>query len=263
MLTELPWNIRDSICLYERMNVSFNAITELPSVLPLRLPHLSHLDISHNRLTDLPESFGLLFHLRTIYLSHNRLRALPKSFVHLVKLEKIDLSYNVLRQLVDDFGDMESLSKLNVSNNKLKTIPLSLGNCPTLTLLLAGGNKLDSPPQAICNEGSQATIEFLRKLYNTSNEEVFRRPATPLNEFPRVRGYQLHSSVANPQSAHVQYIQEQTHTANTPSRIKTPLLPPLGASSLDSFELRDRILGDDPHFVQHLFSFTYKIKSCF
>jgi hypothetical protein len=71
------------------------------------------------------------------------------------------------------------------------------------------------------------------------------RPFTPLNEFPRHRSNQLHSPVvANPHSATMQYIQEQTHTTNTPSRIKTPLMPPLGSSAYDVFELRDIILGE-------------------
>lgn len=71
------------------MTVAFNAITEIPVELPLRLPHLSHLDLSHNQISSLPESFGLFFHLREIQLQHNKLTALPDSFVHLVKLEKV------------------------------------------------------------------------------------------------------------------------------------------------------------------------------
>ncbi|XP_046575279.1 uncharacterized protein LOC124283294 [Haliotis rubra] len=243
MLTELPWGIRDSVSLYEKMNVSFNAISELPPELPLRLPHLSHIDLSYNRLQTLPESFGLLFHLRTLLLSNNVLRSLPESFVHLVKLECIDLSHNQLKELPDEMGNMEALSKLNVSNNKLKLLPLSLGASKTLTLLIANGNKLESPPQAICSEGSKETLHFLRKLYKVSIIDVPKRPSTPLNVFPRVRGNQLQSSVINPHSAQIQYIQEQTDTTNTPMRIKTPLLPPYGASELDAFQLRDRIIG--------------------
>ena len=91
-LTELPWNIRDSVSLYETMTASFNALTELPVELPLRLPHLSSLDLSHNQLRALPESFGLLFHLSEIHMQHNRLAALPESFLHLVKLEKVHSS---------------------------------------------------------------------------------------------------------------------------------------------------------------------------
>lgn len=246
-LPEIPWSLRDSICLYERMNVSFNAITELPPELPLRLPHLHFLDLSYNQIEVLPESFGLLFHLKTLLLKHNKLKSLPQSFVHHVKLEKIDLSNNFLKELPEGIGKMESLCKLNVSDNKLKILPLSLGNCKTLTLLLAQGNRLNEPAQCICDEGSDVTIKFLKQKYFTMCPHTDRLPCTNLNEFTRVRGNQLPSSVPNPHSAHVQYIQTQTHTTNTPSRIKTPLLPPLGASDLDADVLRDKIIG---RFVQ-------------
>ena len=139
---------------------------------------------------------------------------------------------------------MENLHRLNLSHNKLKHLPLSLGNSSKLTVLLATKNRLDSPPQSVCDEGSASTLQYLHKQFMAQQDRNPPRPATPLNEFPRHRSNQLHSPVSNPHSAHLQYIQEQTHTTNTPSRIKTPLMPPLGSSSYDAFELRDRILGE-------------------
>ncbi|XP_005097382.1 uncharacterized protein LOC101861361 [Aplysia californica] len=243
-LTELPWNIRDSVSLYEAMTAAFNALTEIPVELPLRLPHLSRVDLSHNQLQGLPESFGLLFHLKEIHLEHNKLHSLPESFVHLVKLEKIDLSYNELRSLPEDIGDMERLGRLSVVHNKLKQLPLSLGcpSCP-VHLLLAQQNRLESPPQAVCDEGSSSTLEYLRKQYTTNYNEIPSRPATPLNQFPRCCNNKLEPSVANPHSAQIQYIQEQTDTAHVTSRIKVPLLPPLDATTLTPFQLRDRVIG--------------------
>ncbi|RUS89596.1 hypothetical protein EGW08_002614 [Elysia chlorotica] len=243
-LTELPWNIRDSVSLYEAMTASFNALTELPVELPLRLPHLSSLDLSHNQLRVLPESFGLLFHLAEIHMQYNRLAALPESFLHLVKLEKIDLSHNEIRQLPENIGNMEKLSRLNVSHNKLKTLPLSLGSpmC-RVHLLLAQQNRLESPPQAVCEEGSACGLEYLRRMYTASCKEFpSTGPDVPLLVFPRYNTRNK-CSPYNPHSAQIQYIQEQTHTAHTTNRIKAPLLPPPDASTLTPFQLRDRIIG--------------------
>lgn len=241
---ELPKCLQDSIWLFEVMKIAFNALTELPPELSLRLPHLRHLDLSFNQLEYLPNSFGLLFHLQTLLVQHNRLQSLPETFIRLVKLERVDLSHNALRELPDAIGDMENLQRLNLAHNKLKLLPLSLGNSAKLCLLLCEGNRLDSPPQSVCDEGSAGTLQYLQKQYQAHQVLLPPRPRTPLNEFPRQRSNQLHSPVvANPHSAHMQYIQEQTHTTNTPSRIKTPLMPPLGSSSYDAFELRDKILG--------------------
>ncbi|XP_050413834.1 uncharacterized protein LOC126828227 [Patella vulgata] len=242
-LTELPWNIRDSVSLYESMSASFNAITELPAELPLRLPHLSYLDLSNNALQKLPDSFGLLFHLKTLMVQHNKLRELPEAFVHLVKLEKIDLSYNQLRELPEDLGKMESLSKLNVSHNKLRLLPVSLGGCETLTLVLAVGNRLTVPPQSISNEGSEPIIKFLRRKFSSVSICSASEIKVCVNIFPRVRGNQCQSIDKNNHSVHSQYIQVQTDTTNTPVRIKTPLLPPLNATKLDPDQLGDKIIG--------------------
>ncbi len=209
--------------------------------IPLRLPHLSYVNLSHNQLVSLPESMGLLFHLKTLLVNNNKLKTLPSSFVHLVKLEKVDMSNNVLTELPEDLGKMESLRKLNISNNHLRTLPISLGKSDGIEVVLARHNRLENPPQHICNEGSIETIRYLQK--QSSPNGVVSSVKPKINVFPRERGNQLHFSAPNPHSALVEYIQAQTNTTNTPSRIKTPLLPPLGASQLDVNDLKDRIIG--------------------
>lgn len=239
-LFEVPWAIRDSISLYEKLDLSFNRIIELPVELPMRLPHLNTLNISHNQLTHLPESFGFLFHLQSVILNNNKIASLPSSFIHLVKLEKVDISNNVLRELPENLGELESLRKINISHNKLRQLPASLGSSQTLQVILAKHNRLVTPPQNICNEGSQKTLAYLRRNAPDGYREPVKRT---VNVFPRVRGNQLPYSSPNLQSAIAEYIQTQTDTANTASRVKTPLLPPVEASKLDVLELRDKLLG--------------------
>lgn len=225
------------------MNVAFNAITELPKEIPLRLPHLNYLNLSHNQLETLPESFGLLFHLETIDLKYNKIKTLPSSFFHLINLSKLDLSHNFMKSLSNECIHLESLSKLNVTHNKLKTLPTSLGGLKSLKVLLVNNNRLQEPLLHASLKGSDEVLSQLRKSFNLQNQCSEQLPSTNHNVFPRIRGNHLHTSVPNPHSAQVQYIQSQTHTANTSCRIKTPLLPPADASSLDAYDLRDRILG--------------------
>ena len=125
------------------------------------LPHLSYIDMSHNRLASIPESFGLLVHLKTLLLNNNRLVELPETFCLLARLEKADLSHNQLRFLPQSLGMMESLQSLNVSYNELDSLPVTLGKSKSLKLILAIFNKCILPPQQICN---QDVIRFVIRM---------------------------------------------------------------------------------------------------
>ena len=133
----------------------------------------------------------MFFHLETLLLNNNKLKSLPTSLTSLTKLEKLDLSHNALRELPDNLGHLPALSRLNVYGNKLRKLPLSLGSCETLSLVLATGNRLVAPPQSVCNEGSHATVQWIRK--NVPNGDITQQK-TNGNVFPRTRGSQLNSA---------------------------------------------------------------------
>lgn len=241
-LTDLPWGLRDAVSLYETLNVSFNELTTLPPEIPFRLPHLRVLDLSYNRLKSLPDSIGYLFHLEELLISFNQLEAIPDTIIYLKVLQKLDLSHNCITQLPDNLGKITTLAKLNVSHNKLACLPKSLGKLPNLRTLLAAGNAdITSPPLTVCEKGSDVTLQHLRKSVYIQEKPTLR--AVERNQFPRVRGNLVATSVPNLHSAQAQYLQIQTDTVNTASRIKTPLLPPIGATKLEPNILTDRITG--------------------
>lgn len=241
-LTDLPWSLRDAVSLYESLNVSFNELTTLPPEIPFRLPHLRVLDLSYNRLKSLPDSVGFLFHLEELLIPFNQLESIPDSVIYLKVLKKLDLSHNCIKQLPDNLGKVATLAKLNVSHNKLVSLPKSLGKLPNLkTILVAGNADITSPPLAVCEKGSDAVLQHLRKSVYIQEKPTLR--AVECNQFPRVRGNLVATSVPNLHSAHAQYLQIQTDTVNTASRIKTPLLPPIGATKLEPNILTDRITG--------------------
>jgi hypothetical protein len=210
----------------------------IPYELSTYLPHLVHLDLSYNRVSYLPESFGYLFHLQTLLINNNKLQELPDSFCFLTRLEKADLSHNQLSHLPKNIGHIKNLKSLNVSYNELETLPASLGEAKNLTLILAIFNKCKNPPQQICNQGSDMILAHFRK--NDALKPDTKTP--PLNKFPRVRGDVLLSAHSNPDTARVQYVQSQTNT-NATSRTKTPLRPPVDGTILPPDELVDKIVG--------------------
>lgn len=247
-LAEIPWNLRNSVSLYERLNVSFNNLTAVPQEIAFTLPHLRFLDLSYNRLTTLPDSIGFLFHLEELLLCSNKLTSVPQSIAYLRNLVKLDLSYNHLTELPHSIGQITSLAKLNVSHNKLVSLPKALGKLASLKTLLAGGNAgMTNPPLEVCEKGSETVLQYLRRFVQAQEQET--RRIAEKNKFPRVRGNQVVTSVPNLHSAQAQYLQIQTDTVNTASRIKTPLLPPTGATKLEPNILTDRIIG---WFLSHI-----------
>ena len=63
------------------------------------LPKGTHLDLSNNHLTWLPENFPTLSHLIQLDLSKNQLSELPEYFGQLRNLRHLDLYSNQLRTL--------------------------------------------------------------------------------------------------------------------------------------------------------------------
>ncbi|CAH3115337.1 unnamed protein product [Porites lobata] len=239
-LVDYPVELLSSVSFYEKFDASFNCFTYIPSEFSMFLPHLSYIDMSHNRLASIPESFGLLVHLKTLLLNNNRLVELPETFCLLARLEKADLSHNQLRFLPQSLGMMESLQSLNVSYNELDSLPVTLGKSKSLKLILAIFNKCILPPQQICNQGSDAILSYLRNQNPKEIQQLLN--VTRNNEFPRVRGDVLVLAPTNPHTARAQYVQTQTNT-NATSRIKTPLRPPANVNQLPPDELVDKIVG--------------------
>ena len=237
-LTEIPARIFAQISFYETLIVSFHCIRQIPQELPLQLPHLVHLNLNFNRITSLPESFGMLIHLEVLELSHNVLSKLPSSFSLLKSLRKLDLSNNELRTLRDSIGKLQKLKKLNVNNNLLEQIPLSLCLIDSLEVVVCLNNHLITPPQEVCNEG----LAGIRQYFKKEN----RLPSPPredtVNIFPRVRKNDAFTH-PNLNTAMTQYNEMQSQSFNMKMKVKTPLLPPSLATVFPPDELGNKIIG--------------------
>ena len=235
----MPWSILDSVNLYQHVNGSFNNISHLSTNLALRIPHLTHLNLNYNSLTEIPSSIALLFHLKELLLRENQLVCLPEEMCLLPKLEMLDVSFNQLQNLPKGMGKLQRLSKLNVSHNYLSSIPSSLGLNPNLFVLVANNNICTNPPQDICNNSDQ----LLMYLREHAPEVLTSRQ---LNHFPRIRSNVARSQLdddARTQSV-ASYVQTLTQTSKPASRAKTPLLFPSHGPKCSPDDLRDKIIGN-------------------
>ena len=198
------------------------------------MPHLTHLNFSHNLLKEIPSSIALLFHLEELLLRGNKITHLPNEIGLLDNLQMLDLSHNLLCTLPDELGNLQNLVRLNVSHNLLTAIPLSLGSSPSLSILLATFNQLTEPPQSICND-SQQLLSYLR---NNTPPVLIQEL---VNYFPRVRSNIAHSELQD--SFRTEYVKIQTQTSKPASRTKTPLLLPANATRFSQQALCNRIVG--------------------
>jgi len=235
-LNFVPPELTSKVSLYQTVDLSFNHIYDIPETLPLTLPHLTCLNLNHNRLTVLPNSIFGFVHLQELDVSHNQLTSLPETFINLNNLKKLDLSYNNISCLPTNISLLSSLEKVDLSSNKLTHLPIELGNIHNLRVLLSDKNELGE----LCDWSSQKLIRHLVNCYQESQKGDVRIQG---NQFRRERGAVFDSKILNAGSAQSFFNQIQTQAVNTGNRILTPLIPPPNATTLDSETIKDCVLG--------------------
>eukprot|EP00092_Neocalanus_flemingeri_P030178 GFUD01032756.1.p1 GENE.GFUD01032756.1~~GFUD01032756.1.p1 ORF type:complete len:578 (+),score=117.79 GFUD01032756.1:138-1871(+) len=241
LLYQVPDELMSKVSLHQAVDLSFNLITELPLDLPLSLPHLKMLSLSHNRIATIPDSIFGFLHMEHLDLSFNRIEVLPTGICLLNKLKKLNLSNNQLKKLPSNIDQLASLEKINLISNQLTHLPISLGNIPSLQVVLVLDNPLISTGDENGLTSSSQLLEHLRSCYARSVS-----PTSPMslnNSFNRIRGSVFDSRVLNAGSAQSLFGQMQAQAVNTGNRLLTPMIPPTTATTLDAERLRDAILG--------------------
>lgn len=115
-------------------------------------------------------------HLTTLDVSHNRLTAFPQSCCSLPRLSYLNASHNSLQALPED-GGLEKLNALeiNLSGNSLTSLPGALSRCRNLRVLRLEENCLQVaglPPEMfgesnislLCLEGNLIQMKELQQV---------------------------------------------------------------------------------------------------
>ncbi|XP_073792596.1 leucine-rich repeat-containing protein 39 isoform X1 [Danio rerio] len=97
-------------------------LDELPTQLS-NLKKLSHLDLSMNQFTTIPDCVVNLPSLEWLDMGSNILETLPDNIHRMEKLHTLWLPRNELEYLPDNISRMKSLDTLVLSKNKLRDIP--------------------------------------------------------------------------------------------------------------------------------------------
>ena len=195
LLYQVPADILDKVSLHPSLDLSFNLIEEIPVDLPLCLPHLTVLNLSHNKISNLPESIFGFIHLRLLDLSYNGLQVIPATVCCLRELRKLDLSHNKITKIPSNINHLKKLDKLNVSHNLIEHLPLSLGNISSLHVLLATDNPLQLEFEEKISSGQ--LLQYLRRCHAGSVVSLPSGHISLGNIWTRVRGSVFDCSVLN------------------------------------------------------------------
>ncbi|XP_077376709.1 leucine-rich repeat-containing protein 2 isoform X2 [Festucalex cinctus] len=155
-------------CNLEWLELAGNRnLFELPFELS-SLKHLSHLDIAGNRFASIPVCALRMSALKLLDLSHNRLSDLPqdmdRSPASLCVRARVAFTIHVCVPFVR----LTELETLFVHKNRLSYLPHCLTNIATLKMVVVSGDHLVCVPTRLC---SNPSIKFIR-LYDSSAKET-------------------------------------------------------------------------------------------
>jgi hypothetical protein len=143
-LTELPPEVFALADTLEVLNLSGNALTELPPDFA-RLSRLRILFCSDNRFTRLPEVLGACPQLEMVGFKSNRIAHVPGSALP-PRLRWLILTGNEIAELPPELGERPRLQKLMLAGNRLRRLPDSMAACKHLELLRIASNRIEQLP---------------------------------------------------------------------------------------------------------------------
>lgn len=133
----------------ETLNLSGNQLERAPTEVLEHCRRLRVLNLSENRLAQLPASVGCLTTLERLDLSGNSLERLPDELTQCAALRELRCDHNYLTALPTRMRMLQRLERLHVAFNRLTALPSSLRDLRALNCVYANNNSLAVPPPSL------------------------------------------------------------------------------------------------------------------
>lgn len=158
----------------EVLDLQHNHLSELPHNLFIKAQSLRYLNVSANKLENLPAaslSEDTFSSLQELYVTNNSLtdKCIPLLTGH-GQLKVLHLAYNQLQTFTaSKLAQLEQLEELDLSGNRLRAVPTTILNCQHLHTLSAHSNCINAFPEVLqlpeikcvdlsCNELTEVTL---------------------------------------------------------------------------------------------------------
>jgi Leucine-rich repeat (LRR) protein len=116
--------------------------TDLSMLSLYHLRYIKNINLSGNKLSQLPHDFGSLLQLESLDLSYNQMNAMPGSISKLKRLKIMNLANNSFTTLNDELAYLDSCTSLNMSENLLQVVPPPVVWMTNLKELLLNRNSI-------------------------------------------------------------------------------------------------------------------------
>ncbi|XP_038687154.1 plant intracellular Ras-group-related LRR protein 7 [Tripterygium wilfordii] len=185
-LKTFPDGVLDLGSTVRTLDVTHNKLVNIPIEIN-KLINLQRLVLSDNLIEQLPMNLWKLQSLKAMILDGNRITSLSDELGQLVRLERLSISGNLLTSLPQTIGSLRNLLLLDVSNNKLKYLPESIGSCFSLEELQANDNLIEDLPSSVCN------LIHLKSLC-LNNNKLNQIPPNILKDCKALQNIALHDN---------------------------------------------------------------------
>ncbi len=157
-LPHLPLNIANltDLKIFKIIECNLNYIPE--SFKELR--HLTHLDLSYNKLEKIDGLFENLPTLASLRLDYNAIPEIPTKIEKFTTLQVLSVAHNNLTSLPLELGNLTRLTELNISMNQISFLPSSLGKMTRLSIFKCIANNIRSIPDSLSLLRSLREIDF-------------------------------------------------------------------------------------------------------
>eukprot|EP01125_Pyxidicula_operculata_P014786 TRINITY_DN496_c3_g1_i1.p1 TRINITY_DN496_c3_g1~~TRINITY_DN496_c3_g1_i1.p1 ORF type:complete len:2368 (-),score=568.15 TRINITY_DN496_c3_g1_i1:56-7159(-) len=185
----LRWSIEDNWSKsVTSLDLSNNQLEKIPAEILKKissLPKLANIDLSKNRLVELPPQLGQLTQLKSLVLTDNKIETLPSSFVDLKQLKLLELKGNPIGLLPDDIQRkdvnkvltyLNEMQEPNKQWNRIKLIvvgPENVGKTHLVNCLRKRDYPKNISTDGIDVEPLSLNKRFKYLVYDFGGQEVF------------------------------------------------------------------------------------------